>query len=224
MSWTYETILNKIQELVGDNVGSFYNISSRLSSILATEQAMLRESKAATFPYSIQVSAGDAELVFPSDFLSFGKHPPRFEQDNSRVFRLEVVSPVAAQGVRNYWLTEGFSSEPVYLVAGGGHFSLYPIPNRSGVLTFDYVKGPSQNPNLEDLPFHGRQDLNDFAQGIAYKTARDLLIMSAPTTAEYLGGLYREQVQLMRHYGRTDPQKDYHIYPTTVGRLYNARR
>ena len=230
--WTVETVLNKIQQLIGEPEGSFYNIAQRLADVNKAHQEMIRESGALLKEFNATTSASfgsfsdafseafaggtAAQFVLPNDFLKLGPRQP-VALEGSSSYPLEVVP--------NRYLDERFPAwqhrnslwgRPQFLLLENNVVLPYAVPAGPFSISMHYVYAPPL-PNFTDIPFDARPDLNEFSPGIAYRVVSYLLLFANPTAADYMRNLYRQEVNRMRHFTRTSPPKDYHIYPNPRG-------
>lgn len=238
--YTVENILDKVQELIGQPIGSFYSISNRIATANAIQRDMVRESNALIGYSTLNVGSGfgsfssafssafdsspgtSSSLILPDDFMHFSSRRPIIS-DGSLQIPIPVVSPRFMDNEYPSWrYHDSVSFSPRYLTKDGRFIGPYPFPIEAFTLEFNYVKTPEELTSLSQLPFDEREDINEFAQGIAYRMASDLMLSINPSVAEYLRRLYNDEVARLRHFTRVDPQKDYHVYPD-VGSYYASR-
>lgn len=212
--WCVEEINDRIQELIGEPVGGFYNISMRLKSISQARNEMLNETYAVQVRGSVAIEAGTDGDLFVGDFMRLGEDPVYFHGTGGTAYPLEVIATSKLEAIRPGWDHHASSGIPQYLVQRGSSFRLYPTPNQAGTLSFSYIPYPPDYEDMSDLVFGDWPELDVFAPGLAYRVASDIV---RPRNAE-LGNQYYQMYVLeerkMRHYSRTNPQKPQMLQPT----------
>ncbi len=215
--WTLKDILDHVQELVGEPIGGFFNISARLRLINQAQREMVLNTKALTFDAKPLVTAGDPEVPLPMDFLTFGKEQPYFvESLQGRTHKLEVVDPGLMDDQFPHWRDSSLShtSIPRYLVHSSPvEVYLYPVPGVGGTLVIPYVVEPDELRELGDEVFNGVEMMSVYAPALAYKVAATHLTVRAPQLAQqYMSTYYREMRQL-RHDIRVSSQRQGRVRP-----------
>jgi hypothetical protein len=216
--WTLGTLLDHVQELLGEPVGAFYNISTRTSLLNQAQRTMVEETRALTSSDSIAVTAGTRGYDIPANFMTFDREAPYFIDSSGDRDKLEVVD-VSDLDARypNWQDVTGQTGTPGQVFLRNETLTLYPTPSKSGTLVLPYVVDPTELSQLDDVPFNGYSRLNRFAPALAYYAAFVTMMGRAPAVAMNYRQLFDEQVRLMRHYTRTSPQQWRSIRPTTEG-------
>jgi hypothetical protein len=197
-SWTVGKLLDHIQEILGEPVGGFYNISTRLDLMNQAQRELNHETRAITDSASISVTAGQRDYPIPADFLTFDREAPVFSDGTTRT-HLEVVDPADLDRRFHSWQDTTHQGTPMYLFVRNGTITLYPTPQAAGTLHFPYIVEPTDLVNVDDVPFNGLPQLNRFAPALAYKVA--------------FQDLFERQERLMRHHVRSSPQHKPGIQP-----------
>lgn len=220
-NWTVEQILDQIQEAIGEPPGSFYNISTRLQLLNQAQREMIQEARADVDTHEFSIVVNTSEYTLPSDFLTYGKEQPWFEDNNGSTHKLTVVDvgwmDMVFPGWRN--TTNPSKGTPDYIVMiGENKIHLYPTPNKTGDVHIPYIPDPDELEEFEDTIFNDRQDLNRFAMGLVYKIASSYLLPRAPQLGQLYEERYRDELHRMRRHIRTNPQHYPTVRPTTYKR------
>lgn len=238
--WTVETVLNKIQQLVGEPEGAFYNISSRMHDISRAQSEMVRESGALIKNVLLSADSGfgsfseafdsafesggtgdAANLRLPSDFVKLGGRQPVVLVGTSH-YPVEIVPSRVLDTLYPAWrVSSSLGNTPQYAMIENNFLAPIPVPSEAFEIDVQYVYSPALT-EFTQVPFDSRPDLNEFAQALAYRVASDILMIGAPETSAMLRQAYVGEINRMRHFTRTSPPKDYHIYPA-LGSYYAAR-
>lgn len=214
--WTVSKLLDHIQELIGEPVGGFYNISQRLTYLSQAQLELVDETVAIEENADIAITAGTSLYNLPSDFMRFGTRKPYFTEDGDTetAYQLTVVPAIHMDSIDPAWRTAVHEGTPRYLVQEGETVFLYPEPDTDGTLSIRYIVTPTELVDLEQIPFDGREDLNRYAPALAYKVAFMYMLPRAPQLAQYFEDMYVREERKMRHFLRSNPQKTQSIYPT----------
>lgn len=215
---TAEMLLDLVQELVGEPIGGFYNISRRLAMLSQAQNEMVAETKAIQCTAGVTVAAGDPVVDLPDNFGQFGSIPPVFEGTV-----LRVVAPLELHMGRPGWLTSTEGGTPDRLVARGSEWVLVPTPSEGGTLTITYVPVLPAFTGMDDQAFRGYPNLERFSTGIAYRVASLIALPSNPTLAGVYNDMYIQEEQKMRHAARANAQKGQRIFPATARGYYAAQ-
>ena len=210
--WTVEMLSNMVQELIGEPVGGFYNISQRLAHLTQAQNELVDETLAMMKSVSFQLTATVFWYQLPDDFQRFGDRQPYLKDDTS-TSSLQVVPPLFMDAEYPGWHTGRQSGTPRYIVQDDDTFYLYPTPDRAYTMNFNYVQIPDELTAMDDIPFNGRKDLNRYAPALAYKVAFLHMLPRSPGLAQIYNDLYIQEEKKMRHFTRTNPQKPQSIYP-----------
>lgn len=216
--WNAGALLDTIQELLGEPVGGFYNITRRLAHLSQAQNEMVVETSAIQEDGQLDVEPGRAEYWLPGLFVRFGDRQP-YLGDSA----LEVVPPRALDMMYPAWRSGKDKGTPQYIVQEGRAVFLYPTPNDAGTLHYNYIPYVTPILELEQLPFNERMDLNRFAPALAYKVAATLVAPRSPQLAQMYEGMYVGEEKKMRHFVRSNAQKPQSIYPTTRWGRHAAR-
>lgn len=212
--WQASNLLDMTQELVGEPVGGFYNISQRLAHMSQAQRALVDESNALSVEATITTTSGIASYDLPTGFLHFGKHQPVATPVSlsSPQTPVEVAANIFMDQTYPGWRNGNQTGTPRYLVQEGGSIYLYPTPDSTMNLHFNYVPDPNALVGMDDVPFNGRDDLNRYGPALAYHAAFIHLLPRAPQLAQMMQNLYTDEEKKMRHFVRTNPQKPQRIY------------
>jgi hypothetical protein len=215
-SWNVYSLLNHAQELMGEPVGAFFNISTRLDQMNQAQRELNDETRAITDADTVAVVAGTRDYNLPLDFLTFERETPTFLDQSGNRHRVTVVDPAWLDARYPSWqdLTT-HTGTPLHLFVRNGALTIYPTPDSAGTLTVPYVVEPAELTQMSDVPFNGLARLNRFAPALAYKVAFVNTIARAPQLASMFLELYERQERLMRHFTRTNPQHKPGVRPVT---------
>lgn len=213
-SWNAERLLDHVQELLGEPVGSFYNISTRLDQMNQAQRELSHETRAILGTTDIAVVLGTREYALPADFLTFSSEAPYFVDGSSQQHELVVTDlGMMARRFPRWQDSSANVGLPTHLVVRNGTLTLYPTPNQGVTLTLPYVAEPTALAEMDDEPFNGISHLNRFAPALAYKAAFVTSIGRAPQVASMFQDLYERQERLMRHFVRSNPQNKPGVRP-----------
>lgn len=208
MLLTVETLLDQVQQLIGEPVGGYYNISQRLAQLSQAQMELVDETSAIQENVELEVTANVAEVELPVDFQRLGDRLPLYIPDSGNYgYPVEVVPPRKLDYELPGWRRGNSVGTPRYAVQEGTSLILYPVPRDSGKLDLNYVAIPEPLVSLDQVPFNGRRDLNRFAMALAYKVAFLVVIARAPELGSYYKRLYDEEERKLRHYVRSNGQK-----------------
>jgi hypothetical protein len=206
-SWTVERLLDHVQEIMGEPVGGFYNISTRLDQMNQAQRELNDETRAIVGTTDITVVSGTRDYDLPADFLTFSTEQPYFVDSAGQYHAVEVTDvDLMARRYQRWQDESAHVGLPTHLVVRNGTLTLYPTPNQGGTLTVPYVVEPTELAEMDDEPFNGLSHLNRFAPALAYKVAFVNAIGRAPQIAAMFQDLYERQERLMRHHVRSSPQ------------------
>lgn len=210
---TVEYLLDTIQELIGEPMGAFYNISHRLKLLSQAQQELVDETNAMLDEATYPVAAGEPDVTVPWNFQRFGDRQPVFVVSQTERHPLRVVPPkfldMQAPGWRQ---DETNTGTPRYIVQEGNILRLYPVPDKDGDLEYNYIVIPEELTDLAQIPFDGRPDLNRYALALAYKVAFIITAPRAPQVAQMYEDMYIREEKKMRHFIRTNAQKPQQLY------------
>jgi hypothetical protein len=214
-NWTVSTLLDMVQELLGEPVGGFYNISTRLQYMNQAQREMNEETRALTASSDISVTSGTRDYSVPADFQTFAQEAPFFKDLSGNRTRLNVVSPSDLDARFDHWQDDDVhEGDPAYVLLRNGTLPLHPTPDTSGTITLPYLVEPDELVDMDDVPFNGLSRYNRFSPALAYKVAFIQMIGRAPQVAAMFRDLYERELREMRHYVRTNPQNHLEIRPT----------
>ena len=208
--WTVEMLLDTVQELLGEPVGGFYNISQRLAHLSQAQNELVDETAAILAEGQITTVPGDFEYPLPADFGRFGDRKPSIETNV-----IEVVPAIKLDQMYRGWRNGYDTGTPKYIVQEGQSIFLYPTPTEAAELKFNYIPLLPPLVDFAQVPFDGRPDLNRYAPALAYKVAFLTVLPRAPQLAQMYEDMYIREERKMRHFVRTNAQKTQSIYPTT---------
>jgi hypothetical protein len=205
-NWNAEKLLDHVQELLGEPVGGFYNIATRLDQLNQAQRELVYETRALEDLAQIPVVIGDAEYPLPADFLTFTSEAPYLVEASGNRSTLEVIDPSLLSARIPHWQDPQHQGTPMYLLLRNETLVVYPTPTSAGDLFVPYVVDPAELADMADEPFNGSTRLNRFAPALAYKTAFINAIGRAPQIAGAFQDLFERQERLMRHHVRSNPQ------------------
>lgn len=219
MTWDVEALLNHIQDLIGEPVGSFYNISTRLSQLSMAQRTLVEETRALVDVGSISLTTSTNEYSAPADFLTFDAQTPYLiESGDTTPIPVQVTTASLLDKTYPGWQDTTQTGRPTRLVARNGTFTMVPKPDASYTLYVPYIVEPTELTDLSDVPFNGELRLNRFAPALAYAVARTHMLSRAPQLAAMLEDMYNREERKMRHFVRTSPQHHQTILPPTYRR------
>ena len=214
-SWDVARLLDHVQELLGEPVGNFYNISTRLDQLNQAQRELSHETRAISGSASIAIVSGTRDYAAPADFLAFDRESPVFVDLAGNRTTIHVVDTSDLDIQHPGWQDiAGHIGTPGKMFLRNGTLTLYPTPNTAGTLTLPYLVEPTELTDMDDVPFNGLQRFNRFAPALAYKVAFVNVIARAPQHADTFSGLYEKQERLMRHFARSNSQYQPGIRPT----------
>ena len=214
--WTASTLLDRIQDLVGEPQGGFYNLSNRLASLNFAQREMVAESRALFNLVEVSVEPGQSEIELPQDFLTFDKEGIYYIPSSGTPTKLDLKDPKWVESVLPGWRTTPTRATPTYAIKRGRLLVLTPTPNEYATVSIPYVVAPDNLVEMEDVPFNGDYDLNRFAIGLAYHVAHTIVLPRAPTYAQQLQQLYVLEERKMRDHVRSSPQHAQTIRPVSL--------
>lgn len=219
-NWTVKDLLDHVQELVGEPVGGYYNISSRLRQLNQAQREMVQDTRALTETVSLTVVAQQSTYYLPDDFLTYGKEQPYFTE-GTNTHKLQVVDVDWMDQLDRGWrdTTVSTSSTPQYMImTGPQRFQLYPIPSTAGTLHIPYVVDPDELGDFSDEVFNGVTNMNRYSLGLAYKVAAMFMMPRAPQLGQQYLSMYNVELRKMRHDVRTNPQHAQTLRPRGYSR------
>jgi len=214
--WTASDLLDRIQDLLGEPQGSFYNLSNRLAALNVAQREMVAESRALPGYAEISLDPDQREVGLPEDFLTFSKEAPHVIQMNGTSSPLDVKDPGWVESFLPGWRTNPGRGTPTYAVKRGRQLVLSPVPDNYLTLSLPYIAAPSDMVEPEDKPFNGDADLNRFAIGLAYHVAHILVLPRSLAYAQQLQQLYVLEERKMRDHVRSNPQHAQTIRPVGI--------
>lgn len=221
--WVVKDILDHIQDLIGEPVGSFYNLSTRLRQLNQAQRELVQDTRALTATATIPTVVGQAAYSLPSDFLTYGKEQPYYSDSTTSAHKLQVVDVSWMDQEMPYWRSSTLSpaSTPRYIVdMGQMTYELYPVPGQAGDVVIPYVVEPDELSALEDEVFNGYENMNRYALALAYKVAAVHMLPRAPQLGQQYLGMYNRELRQMRHDLRVNPQKQAALRPFNYVRRY----
>ena len=216
MIWTAANLLDMVQELVGEPIGGFYNISQRLSHLSQAQLELVEETDALLSDGTLSLVSGTASYDLPADFLRFGDRRPYTTSTGASEpqYPLTVVPPSFMDSTAPGWREATSDGTPTCLVQEGQAVFVWPTPDADYDLKFNYVAEPTALTDLSDVPFNARSDLNRYGPALAYKVAFLHTLPRAPQLAQVFEDMYVREERKMRHFLRSNPQKPQSISPT----------
>jgi len=214
-NWKVKDILNHIQELVGEPVGGFYNISTRLKQLNQAQRELVQDTRALAQTITIPLELGQSEYILPGDFLTFGKETPYFT-DAITTQKLQVVDVSWMDEMYPHWRANNVVTAglPTHLVATQGYqFTLYPEPNRPGSVVVPYIIDPDNLQEMDDDLFNGNDLMNRYAPALAYKVAATYMMPRVPQLGQQYLAMYNRELREMRHNLRSSPQHKSGVRP-----------
>ena len=221
--WNVKDILDHVQDLIGEPVGSFYNLSTRLKQLNQAQRELVQETRALTSTATVATVASQAAYNLPDDFLTYGKEQPYYTDSTTTAHKLQVVDVSWMDQELVSWrdTTVAASSTPRYLIdTGSMAFELYPVPSSVGSLTIPYIVDPDELSAMDDVVFNGVENMNRYALALAYKVAAVHMLPRAPQLGQQYLGMYNRELRQMRHDLRVNPQKHPTLRPTSYIRRY----
>lgn len=209
-----EDLLNHIQELVGEPVGGYYNISTRLKQLNQAQREMVQDTRALVNSINIAVDANQSTVYLPDDFLTYAKEQPYFTDSTADIHKLQVVDLDFMDETYPTWREGTSVSTPMYLVmTGSQQVDLYPLSAEGGTLTVPYVVDPDELVDVDDEVFNGVTNLNRYAFGLAYKVAAMYMMPRAPQLGQQYLAMYNRELRQMRQDVRSNPQHTQTLRP-----------
>jgi len=222
--WTVKDIMDHIQDLIGEPVGSFYNLNTRMKQLNQAQRELVLDTRALTGSASVATVVDQAKYSLPDDFLTYGKEQPYYTDSTTNAQKLQVVDVGWMDDELSSWRSTTIaSSTPKYLIdVGGMEFELYPIPKAVGTVTVPYIVAPTDLDELTDSVFNGIENLNKYALALAYKVAAVHMLPRAPQLGQYYQSLYQKELRQMRHDIRVNPQRQARLRPVSYIRRYRS--
>lgn len=219
MTWDVEALLNHIQELLGEPVGAFYNISTRLSQLNMAQRTLVEETRALSSTATLSLTTSTNEYSVPVDFLTFDAQAPYLiEAGDTTPIPVKVTTPSILDKTSPGWQDTTQTGRPTKIIRRGSTLTVVPTPDASYTLYLPYTVEPDELTDMTDVPFNGDLSLNRFAPLLAYAVARTHMIARAPQLAEMFEAMYTREERKMRHFVRSNPQHHQTILPPTYRR------
>ena len=216
VNWTVQEILDQIQELVGEPVGGYYNITTRLKLMNQAQREMVREARSLRDVVEIPIVANTTAYTFDADFLTYSKEQPYIKESTGNTRKLTVVDvdfmDRTIPGWRN---SNNATGTPTHVIMiDNQSIELFPMPLTSSTLVVPYVPAPAELSDLDDTLFDGVPQLSEFALAVAYKVAGMYMLPRAPQLADQYLSSYGRLISEMRSAVNTNPQHHQYIRPT----------
>lgn len=193
--WTAERISERVQELIGEPAGGFYNWSDRLVVMNTGQEELVLETQALTTRASIPLVDGQGEL--PDDLLELTHNTPYLQTAGGNQIPLEMVGAYHIE--ENFPIGAGpFAGTPTLATVEDDTIFVYPKPTEGDVV-IRYVVRPADMVDFEDVPFNGSPRLNRYAEGIAFYTATRIMLPRNPQLATVYQNAYIQTQKNMRH-------------------------
>lgn len=205
-------MLDQLSLTLGEPTGAFYNINDRLRLLNQGHRQMVKDTQALRATDVTALVPLTATYPLPLDFLMLSGFKPKYRTLAGTYSKaLVVADPEDMEDEEGWELTA--PSEPTHLYFDGGDFVLWPTPRVPAEVTITYVKIPDELADDADVPFDGIPDLQEYAYGIVYYAAYQILMPRNPEYAMFVKGQYNESVRMMRHHLVRDPQRPVFIRP-----------
>jgi hypothetical protein len=207
-NWKTRDILDHIQDLVGEPVGGFYNLTTRLKQLNQAQRELVQDTRALTQEIQLPTELGLSRYYLPNDFLTFGKESPYFK-DAFTTQKLQVVDASWMDDMYPDWRDDRITTNgvPMYLVTTPAYeFTLFPTPNRQGDVVIPYVVDPHELQDMDDEVFNGNEVMNRYAPALAYKVAATYMMPRVPQLGQQYLAMYNRELREMRHNLRSSPQ------------------
>jgi len=221
-NWTVKDLLDYVQDLIGEPVGGYYNISSRLRQMNHAQREMVQDTRALTYTATLTVTAGTQTYQLPDDFLTYAKEQPYFVTSTNQAVKLDVVDVDWMDNLDPGWRTTTpvtYSGSPRYLImTGPQEVQMYPTPGEIGTLKVPYVLDPDDLDDFTDQVFNGVTNMNRYSVGLAYKVASMYLMPRVPQLGQQYLSMYQKELRQMRHDTRVNPQHPTTLRPKGYGR------
>lgn len=218
MNWDAQTLLDYTQDLIGEGVGDFYNISTRLNMMNQAQEEMVEETRALTATTSLTTTSGTRTVALPDDFLTFSTEQPVYIDSSGTYYPLNLrdVSDIDRkypnwQDNTEYPATSGPPTD-VWLT-NHETLNMMPLPD-GGTVNLTYVVEPTRLTGYTSTPFNGNERLNRFAIGLAQKVASTIMLPRNPQLAAIYQDMYIRELRKMRHHVRANPQRHPRINPS----------
>lgn len=215
-NWTVKDLLDHVQELIGEPVGGYYNISTRLRQLNQAQREMVQDTRALTGKAEITTAVDQTTYYLPDDFLSYAKEQPYYEDTLNTTTKLKVVDTDWMDDIDPSWRDDraAASGTPQYMVmTAAQEFVLYPVPNEVGTVHVPYVLDPDELADFNDEVFNGVTNMNRYAVGLAYKVAAMFIMPRVPQLGQQYLGMYQKELRQMRHDVRSNPQHQQSLRP-----------
>lgn len=206
MIWTAGTLLDYVQELIGEPVGGFYNIATRLAQLNAFQRELVEETRALTDEARFDLVAGEANMPVPAGFLTFDPQAPYLLEGGAYRGNVQVKPMSYLDTSYPGWAASTDLGYPRYLALRGDVLAVYPRPQAGLELVLPYVPVPDDMRDRDDLPFNGNERLNRFAPALAYVVASTHYLPRNMSAANYMQELYQRELRAMRSTVRSSPQ------------------
>jgi len=215
-NWTTEDLLNHVQELIGEPVGGYYNISTRLRQLNQAQREMVQDTRALTADVSIPTVVNQRTYYLPDDFLTYAKEQPYYVDTNNNSHKLQVVDVDWMDSIDPGWRDDrqaNYGKAQFMVMTGAQEFVLYPAVNEVGTITIPYVVDPDELEDFSDEVFNGVTNMNRYSVGLAYKVAAMYLMPRVPQLAQQYLSMYNVELRKMRHDIRSNPQHQQTLRP-----------
>jgi hypothetical protein len=222
MIWTLGTLLEHVQELVGEPAGGFYNLSSRKRQLNNTQREMVFNTRALQDHHTFNTVIDQVTYALPNDWLGFDKEQPFIKDVAGNQRPLEVKDMKWLDEVFPGWKdggTQASKGTPQYIsYRKVGEVLLWPIPNKIEEVTIPYIPDPDEMEDFDDAPFNGSVELNRYAQGLAYKVAAIFMMSRVPQLGDQYLRMAGFEEARMRASLQSNPQNPMQIRPESYKR------
>lgn len=215
MTWTADSLLSLVQELLGETAGDFYNISNRIALLNVGQNELIRDSRALVSSVEIPIT-GDDSYDVPARFVTFGQIAPEYVSLDGTRHRIQVVDPMDLYSFEPGWRNPNssyYGVVPKYLYLEGGKLYLVPNPPSGGELFLSYVYLPNPMVMLDDQPFDGVAELQQYAPALAYFAANALTMAKNLNQANVLYAIYAKMKATMISDHLRNPQREIFLRP-----------
>lgn len=185
---TVRELLDQVQILIGRPIGEFYHMASRISQFNDTQVRMVRDSRALTDTEVIEIVPRQDRYPLPEDFLGLTTRQQTLQYGGAPTALIHTD----VEDIGRFGLEGKAAGYPGHFWISGDHLTIYPTPTNVGSLTLSYVTKPVELVNEEDIPFNGSDRLEEFAMGLAYRSANLLMLPVDQNAAYVYHRLYQE--------------------------------
>lgn len=213
MLWSVDLILDRVQELLNEGPGDFYNFQTRMMLLNQAQEELIKNTNAfykeARLDYDPEVG-----VEFPRDFIKFASNKPYWENTSGTLTPLTVATTYRVEELSSDWRSAEVSETPSHLIEDD--LTVYPTPSSPGTLILPYIYRPYYLHEGSDIPLGGNRKYGNYSDAISYWVASRVLIATNPNLSATYQTIYQAEEAKMREEVR-DRRSERFIRKTNLG-------